>query len=153
MRRFSALLVLVCVMLCVFSGCGKYKQIKVTDFNIESLSIVGLRSANLSIRVIVDNPAGKLDVREFDGHIKYFGKVIGKVTLNPFIVGARTNRSHLVTARIDLSRDVGLGMLYNLFDKNLLSECEVDIHVKGHVGILPIHTTLERIPLKKLLEL
>lgn len=153
MRRIPALLSIVCVMVCLLGGCAKYKQIKVTDCKIESLSIIGLRSVNLSLLVNVDNPAGKLDVREFDGHLKYFGKVIGKVTLNPFVVGGRTNRSHRVTARIDLSRDVGLGMLYKLSDMNVLNECEVDIHVKGYVAGFPIHTTLERIPLKKLLEL
>ena len=151
MRRISALFAFICVVLCMFSGCSKYRQIEVTGVKVEGVSIVGLRAVNLTLAVGIDNPAGKLDVREAYGYLKHFGKVIGKVTLNPFIVNAQTNRNHTVTARVELSKDVGFKQLMSLLNVDTLYECDVDIHVKGFVAGIPLKKDFKDMPLKELL--
>ena len=151
-RLLSVLLVLCCV-LASLAGCSKYKEIKITGGKIDSVSMVGLRSINLSLTVGIDNPAGKLDVREADGVLMHFGKVIGKVTLNPFIVNERSTCDHKLTARVDISPEVGFRELMGFLDVNKLYECTVDIHVKGYVAGIPVKKNIKEIPLKELLEL
>lgn len=153
MKRISALFVVISVMLSVLAGCSKYKEIKITGGKIDSVSMTGMRSVNLGLTVGIDNPAGKLDVREADGTLTYFGKVIGKVTLNPFIVNQKTVGDHRITANVALDEGVGIRQLMELMDVNKLYECMVEVHVKGFVAGVPVQKTIKEIPLKKLLEL
>ena len=151
-RLLSVLLVLCCVLSCLV-GCSKYKEIKITGGKIDGVSMVGLRSINMSLTVGIDNPAGKLDVREADGVLMHFGKVIGKVTLNPFIGNEKSVCDHKLTARVDIAPEVGLRELMGFLDVNKLYECTVDIHVKGYVAGIPVKKNIKEIPLKELLEL
>lgn len=151
-NRFPVLFaVLLAVALCL-SGCGKYRQIKITEGKIDAVSVSGLRTINLTATVGIDNPAGRLDVREADGVLRYFGKVIGKVTLNPFIVNAKSNRNHKVTARIDLDSGVGFIELMSFLDVSKLYVCTIDIHVKGYVANMPVKINIKEIPVTKLLQ-
>lgn len=151
--RFIALFVILCLMLSALSGCGKYKQIKITGGKVETISMVGLRTINLAVVIGIDNPAGKLDVRQAEGELTHFGKVIGRVTLDPFIVNRKTCLDHRLSARIDLGSQVGFRELMTFMDVNKLQECSLDVHVKGYVAGVAIKTDIKEIPLKKLLEL
>ncbi len=135
------------------TGCGKYKDIQITGGKIEAISMVGLRAINMTLSVGMDNPAGKLDVREVSGQLTHFGKVIGKVTLDPFIVNPKTSHDHRLSARIDLSPEVGFRELMTFMDVNKLYDCTVDMYVKGFVAGVAVKKNIKEIPLKKLLEL
>ena len=151
-RRYIALSAILCLMLSCLSGCSKYKQIKVTGGKIDSIAMVGLRTINLTLTVGIDNPAGKLDVREAEGELIHFGKVIGKVTLDPFIVNPKTSHDHRLSARIDISPEVGLRELMSFMDVGKLYDCMVDVYVKGRVAGIAVKTNIKEIPLEKLLE-
>ena len=147
------LLAMVCLALSLLTGCANYKHIRVTGGKIETISMVGLRAINMTLSVGIDNPAGKLDVREVSGQLTHFGKVIGKVTLDPFIVNPKTSHDHRLSARIDLSPEVGFRELMTFMDVNKLYDCTVDMYVKGFVAGVAVKKNIKEIPLKKLLEL
>ena len=151
--RFIMLLVVVVQVLSSLTGCSRYKEIKITGGRIETVSMVGLRSINTTLTVGIDNPAGKLDVREADGELIYFGKVIGKVTLDPFIVNPKTCLDHRLSARIEVAPQVGFRELMTFMDMNKLYECTVNVHVKGFIAGVAVKKNIKEIPLKKLLEL
>ena len=146
------LLAMVCLALSFLTGCGKYKQIQITGGKIETISMVGLRAVNLTLVVGIDNPAGKLDVREVSGQLTHFGKVIGKVTLDPFIVNPKTSDDHRLSARIDIAQGVSFRELMTFMDVNKLYDCTVDMHIKGFVAGVAVKKNIKEIPLKKLLE-
>ena len=146
------LLAMVCLALSFLTGCGKYKQIQITGGKIETISMVGLRAVNLTLVVGIDNPAGKLDVREVSGQLTHFGKVIGKVTLDPFIVNPKTSDDHRLSARIDIAKGVSFRELMTFMDVNKLYDCTVDMHIKGFVAGVAVKKNIKEIPLKKLLE-
>ena len=152
-RRHIAVFAIICLMVSCLGGCSKYKQIKITGGRIDNITMVSLRTINLALVVGIDNPAGKLDVREADGELFHFGKVIGKVTLDPFIVNEKSNRDHKLTATLELSPQVGLRELMGFMDMNRLYECNVNIHIKGYVAGMPVKKNIKEMPLKKLLEL
>ena len=146
------LFAIVCLALSFLTGCGKYKEIQITGGKIETISMVGLRAINLTLSVGIDNPAGKLDIREVSGQLTHFGKVIGKVTLDSFIVNPKTSHDHRLSARIDLSPEVGFRELMTFMDINKLYDCTVDMYIKGFVAGVAVKKNIKEIPLKKLLE-
>lgn len=152
-NRNTILFAVVCLLLSCMAGCSRYQEIRITGGKIESVSMVGLRTVNLTLTVGIDNPAGKLDVREADGTLTYFGKVIGRVTLDPFIVNSKTDSDHRLSARVDISPEVGFRELMNFMDVNRLYDCTVDVHVKGFVAGVAVKKNIKDLPLKKLLEL
>lgn len=151
--RLSALVVVVCTILFCASGCTKFNEIKVTGGKISSVSMVGLKSIELNCVIEIDNPTGKLDVLVAEGDLKYFGKVLGKVTLDPVVVEARSCKEYPVVAKIAMAEGVRYRDLLELVNISKLYECTMDLHLKGKASGFPAQLSYKDVPLKKLLEL
>ena len=153
MKRYSLLLALVCAMLMSMTGCSKYKQITLSGGKIETVTLSGLRSANLVMSVNIHNPAGKLDARQIDGVLTYFGKVLGKVSVCPFIIDAKSDKAYRLTAKVELAEGVGLRQLMVLMNGSALDDCMADIDVSGYVAGIKVQKKIRNKSLKELLEL
>lgn len=152
MKKFSTLFVIVCVALAVLTGCNKNRQIEITGGNIESVSMSGMRTVNLGMMVSINNPYGKLEIREADGVLMHFGKVIGKMTLDPFVVNKKTEEEYHVKANFTLEETMGLRQIMQFVNVNVLNECTVDFHVKGRLGGIQVQKKYKNIPMKELFE-
>lgn len=152
MKRFTVLLASLCFALTMLTGCGDYEKIDVSEPKIEKISSEGFRSVNLAFSLDVDNPAKKIDIREVCCFVKLSGKVIGKMTLDPFVVGAKTKGKHHLVARVNLEQGVGLKAILKLLRAKPLGECEFDIYIKGYYGIWPFKKQFKDIPLEDLLD-
>ena len=108
MNKLSALFIALCVMLTMLTGCNKYKDIEITGGKIESISMTGLRSVNLGLAVGIDNPRGKIEIRHADGVVMHFGKVIGRVTLDPFVVEKKSAGDYHLKAVFALDENTDL---------------------------------------------
>jgi hypothetical protein len=151
--RFIILFVVVVQVLSSLTGCSRYKEIKITGGRIETVSMVGLRSINTTLTVGIDNPAGKLDVREADGELIYFGKVIGKVVVDPFTMKGRSVEIYHLNARMNLDEDISLYDVLMLLDKKFIDNCTVDVTVKGKLRSgLSKTVTKKDLPVKKLMK-
>ena len=129
--RSGILVVLMATVMLGLTGCNKLKQIRVTSFDIEAVSPQGLRSLNVFVAVGVDNPAFQIGLSEIEGTLKYSGKIIGKLAMDPFTLQAKSAE------------------IYHL---KALNECLVDIQVRPELKSgLAKTITLKDIPLKKLL--
>lgn len=143
---------LLAVLLLSIAGCRKYEQIRILSGEVESLKMNGLRSADVILKVEVANPAGRIVLEDVKGTLKYFGKVLGKVSLAPFELRPRSTEEYLVEVRVSLDRGVGLMELMNMMNADRLMECKVDISAKGKSAGVKIKREYKDIPLKKLLE-
>ena len=152
MKKFSTLFVIVCLMLSVLTGCNQKRQIEITGGNIESVSMSGMRTVNLGMMVSINNPYGKLEIREADGVLMHFGKVIGKMTLDPFVVNRKTEEEYHVKANFTLEETMGLRQIMQFVNVNVLNECTVDIHVKARLGGVQVRKRYKDIPMKELFE-
>lgn len=152
MKKFSTLFVIVCLMLSVLTGCDQKRQIEITGGNIESVSMSGMRTVNLGMMVSINNPYGKLEIREADGVLMHFGKVIGKMTLDPFVVNRKTEEEYHVKANFTLEETMGLRQIMQFMNVNVLNECTVDIHVKARLGGVQVRKRYKDIPMKELFE-
>ena len=139
-------------MLCM-TGCKGVKDIKVTSFELESISTKGLKSMDIFLKVGVDNPAKQVKISEIDGSLKHSGKVIGKLAVDPFILGAKTSDLYTLKANVSLAQGAGLKELMLLASPNGLDDCTVDFSAKAVYGkTAPMPIKMKDIPLKELLD-
>jgi hypothetical protein len=151
MRRLAALL--LAVMLVCFTGCNKFNKIKVNEVQIEKITPHGLRSIDIDLDVEVDNPAPWLKISDVEVVVRYCGKVLGKVTVDPFVLKARTVESYDIKARMALDQSVSLYEALMFLSKDFAQNCILDMTAKGSLrGGLSKTITEKDVPLKKLME-
>ncbi len=147
----------VAVMVMSLSSCGeirKIKEIDITSAQITSIIPNGLASLNLGCKVGIDNPGIQLSLSEITCDVKHFGKVLGKVAIDPFTLEARTEQTYSLHASAQLGKDLSLMEALNLLgNSNLISELTADLHARVKLkGGLSKRVTLNDIPLKKLID-
>ena len=149
------LILLLSVMLLALSGCKSVRNVKnisVSSVKVEAIAPQGLQGINVFLAIGVDNPAMQITLENINGALKYSGKVLGRVSVDPFTLQARSADIYHLRAFVTLGEDATLKDLLMLTDMTKLQECMVDVSVtprlKGGLGA-PIN--LKDIPLKKLL--
>lgn len=148
MRRLIVLT--IAVMLVSLTSCGNFRDIKVTSVAIHNVSLDGFKAMDVNLFVEIDNPAAMLKLSDMEAIVKNSGKVIGRVTVDPFTLKARQVQVYDMRARMAL--EISLMELPQLLDKNFLDNSTVDITVKGQLrGGLSKTITKNDIPLKKLI--
>ena len=81
------------------------------------------------------------------------GKVIGKLAMDPFILGAKMSDVYTLKATVSLAEGAGLMDLMVLMDKKGLDRCTIDFSAKAAYGkVAPMQIKKKDIPLKKLLD-
>lgn len=149
------LILLLSVMLLALSGCKSVRNVKnisVSSVKVEAIAPQGLQGINVFLAIGVDNPAMQITLENINGALKYSGKVLGRVSVDPFTLQARSAEIYHLRAFVTLGEDATLKDLLMLTDMTKLQECMVDVsatpRLKGGLGA-PIN--LKDIPLKKLL--
>ena len=146
-----ALVLLVVAVMCL-SGCGDVRDIKVTSVNIENISLNGFRGANVDLAVGIDNPAFQVELSEIEGSLKLSGKVLGRMTMAPFVLHARSTEIYHLKTTVNIEQGVTLRDLMVLTDMEALNRCTVDVSVRATVkgGISKV-LRFNDIPMTKLL--
>ena len=146
------LLVMMSAMLLALGGCKKIKEISVTSVKVEAIAPQGLQGINVFLAVGIDNPAMQISLENIHGALKHSGKVLGRVSMDPFTVQARSAEIYHLRAFVTIGEDGTLKDLLKLTDMARLKECTIDVsatpRLKNGLGA-PI--TLKDIPLNKLL--
>ena len=150
------LIVFLSVLVLSFSGCKgvrKVKDIKVTSVKIEAVSPQGLTALGVYLAVGIENPALQIGLEDIEGALKHSGKVLGRVTVDPFIIQARSAETYHLRAVVRIGEDATLRDLLMLTDMAQLYECTLDVSAKPRLKSgLAAPITVKDIPLKKLLE-
>ena len=145
-------LFILSVILCL-TGCKGVKDIEITSVEFESATLNGFKSVEVFLKVGVDNPAKQMRISEIDGSLIHSGKVIGKLAMDPFILGARTSDIYMLKANVSLAQGAGLKELMVLASPDGLNGCTVDFSAKATVGkSAKMPVKMKDIPLKELLD-
>ena len=152
-RRLKLVVLALVSAIFLLGGCQKIKDIRVTSAKIESLSIRGLRGADIALAIGVDNPAGQIDLSEIEGELKHSGKVLGRVAVAPVILKPKTQETYHIEATVSIAEGAGLRDLMMFTDLKKLGECMVDVSAVAKIkGAGKKKVVLNDIPLKELLE-
>ena len=143
----------LCVLVLCLSGCNKVKQIKVTSVALESVGLRGLKGLDVGVAVGIDNPAFSVDLSEIEGALKYSGKVLGRVSLDPFTLHGRSAEIYHLRALVTIEKGVGLQELIPFMKIEMLEQCTLDVSVKViYKKSVSKVLNFNDIPVKKLLE-
>ena len=150
-RKF--VIAILAASLLALGGCKKIKNINVTSATVEAISPEGLRGLNVFLAVGIDNPAMQIGLEDIHGALIHSGKVLGRVTVDPFILQARSAEIYHLKAFVTLGEDARLKDLLMLTDMAKLYECTIDVYATPRLKSgLGAPLTIKNIPLKKLLE-
>lgn len=151
MRRLVVLI--LASMLVFLTSCNNFREIKVNNAKLENVTPYGMRGVDLELSVEIDNPALQIKITDMEATIKYSGKVLGNVTVDPFTMKGKRVEEYDVKARMILDQGVMLYDLLMLLDKKFTENCLVDITVTGKLrGGLSKTITRKDVPLKKLMK-
>ena len=142
---------LAAAALCL-SGCGDIRDLEVTSVKIESVAPNGLRGVNVWLAVGIDNPAFQVGLSEIEGSLKLSGKVLGRMTMDPFVLQARSAEIYHLRTSLSIEQGVTLVEILSLTDTETLNKCLVDVSVKATLkGGISKRLNFNDIPLTDLL--
>lgn len=152
-RRIKAFILLMLAAVMSLSGCRKIRDISITSVALEAISPAGMRSLDVYLAVGIDNPAMQIELTDIQGALKYSGKIIGRLAMDPVKVQARSAEIYHVKANVSLAEGAGLKDLMVLMNEEALNSCLIDVSVRPKLKSgLSAPINLEDIPLKKLLD-
>ena len=145
-------LALLCAVTLCLSGCGDIRDLEVTSVEIESVAPNGLRGVNVWLAVGIDNPAFQVGLSEIEGTLKLSGKVLGRMTMDPFTLRARSAEIYHLRTSLNIEQGVTLTEILSLMDMETLNKCMVDVSVKATLkGGISKRLNFNDIPLTDLL--
>ncbi len=145
-------LALLCAVTLCLAGCGDIRDLEVTSVQIESITPNGLRGVNVGLAVGIDNPAFQVGLSEIEGSLKLSGKVLGRMTMAPFVLRARSAEIYHLEASLSIEQGVTLMEILSLTDMETLNKCMVDVSVKATLkGGVSKRLNFNDIPLTDLL--
>ena len=128
------ILIAVSAMALCLTGCKdiqNIKNIKVTSVAVETISPNGLRGMTVGLAVGVDNPSFHVDLSEINGALKLSGKVLGRVTMDPFTLHGKSAEIYHLRAVVTIEQGVTLNELAALLDMETLNQCMVDVSARA----------------------
>ena len=148
-RTGYALLVMLMASL-LLCGCNKFKQIRPVSAKVESVVPGGMRSLVVNMAVEIDNPAAQLALSDIEGVVTHSGKILGRVSVDPFILEAKTLSEYHLRAKISLDEGVSLFEVMTLANEKIIDECFVDVSFKASLkGGISKKMKFEALPLRK----
>lgn len=135
MKRIAKISLLLLLAAFVLTGCvSKYKKIKVSSFEVESVVPSSLRSANVVVDVGINNPAPAFQVRDIEATVKQNGNVMGLVTGEPVSVDGKCERVYRIPLQAQLAEGVGLMQLLATYKSFNPEEFTIDLHARANVA-------------------
>lgn len=141
------------VLVLLLGGCKNIKDVRVTSFKLDSIAPQGLTGLGADFTIGISNPAVQVRLEDIEGVLKRSGKVLGRLTIDPFEIQARSDMEYHLKGDLRLGEDANLKDLLQLLDASVLDEYVVDISAKArHKSGVAAPIAINDIPLKKLLE-
>ena len=128
------ILIAVSAMALCLTGCKdikNIKNIKVTSVAVETITPNGLRGMVIGLAVGIDNPSFNVDLSEINGALKLSGKVLGRVTMDPFTLHGKSAEIYHLRAVVTIEQGVTLSELAALLDMETLNQCMVDVSARA----------------------
>ena len=154
MKRVVKISLLLLLAAFVLTGCvSKYKKIKVSSFELESVVPSSLRSANVVVAVGINNPAPAFQVRDIEATVKQNGNVMGLVTGEPVSIDGKCDRVYRIPLQAQLAEGVGLMQLLATYKSFNPEEFTIDLHARAIVaGKIGKDIDYKEVPLSKFLK-
>lgn len=125
MKRFLPALLLATALLC--SCVSSYKNIRVTDCKLHSVTPTGVRSLDAIVILTVDNPASDLIIRDAQGMIKRNGENFLRINASDIFVEGKCTKDYKVPLSGEMLGKGGMLSLFSSMRGSEPSQYTVDI--------------------------
>ena len=155
-KRISyRLLLLVCVVIMSLVSCNKIREIRPTSFELVSVSPKGFYSADVDFKLGIHNPALQIGFSDIFAEVVLNGKVIGNVSVAPFVMEAKSDKKYDMNALVALNKGFSIiNLLPMMKDPESLKNAYVNVKVKATLkNGLSKELKWNEIPVEKLMKL
>lgn len=149
------LLLLVSTAILSLASCGKISEIRPTSFELESIAPKGLYSVAADFKVGIHNPTMQIALSDIFAEVMLDGKVVGNVSLAPFVMEAKSDNVYDMNALVALNKGFSIiNLLPMMKDPESLKNAYVNVKVKATLKSgLSKNLEWKEIPVEKLLKL
>lgn len=128
MKKLATIL-LACSL--ILTGCSKsFKDIKVTSFNVLSITPRGLTELIATVEVGVDNPILAFTVKDIHGGIRMDGNPCIEITSDYVMIDGSCEKTYTIPVRAKLSEEFNPFQLLTMLQNRDLSRFTVDVNAK-----------------------
>ena len=126
------ILLLVCTAVLVLASCGNIKEILPTTWEIGSISPKGLYSVEVNFKLGIYNPSMQIALSDIFAEVVVNGKVIGNVSVAPFVLEAKSEKVYDMNALLALNKGYSiLNLLPLMKDPAALKNAHVNVRVRA----------------------
>lgn len=155
-KRISyRLLLLVCVAIMSLVSCNKIREIRPTSFELVSVSPKGFYSADVDFRLGIHNPALQIGFSDIFAEVVLNGKVIGNVSVAPFVMEAKSDKVYDINALLALNKGTSvLNLIPLLKSPDAMKNAHINLRVRATLknGISK-ELVWNEVPVEKLIKL
>ena len=155
-KRISyRLLLLVCVAIMSLVSCNKIREIRPTSFELVSVSPKGFYSADVDFRLGIHNPALQIGFSDIFAEVVLNGKVIGNVSVAPFVMEAKSDNVYDMNALLALNKGTSvLNLIPLLKSPDAMKNAHINLRVRATLknGISK-ELVWNAVPVEKLIKL
>lgn len=155
-KRISyRLLLLVCVAIMSLVSCNKIREIRPTSFELVSVSPKGFYSADVDFRLGIHNPALQIGFSDIFAEVVLNGKVIGNVSVAPFVMEAKSDNVYDMNALLALNKGTSvLNLIPLLKSPDAMKNAHINLRVRATLknGISK-ELVWNEVPVEKLIKL
>ncbi len=152
---YYKVILLVCSAVLILAGCGNVKDIRPTSFHVESVAPKGLYAAEIDFKLGIHNPSLQVTLSDIFAEVTVYGKVIGNVSVAPFVMEAKSDKIYDMKALVALNKGSSiLNLIPLLKDPEALKNSFVNVRVKASLkGGLSKELKWDGLPVEKLMKL
>lgn len=155
-KRISyRLLLLVCVVIMSLVSCNKIREIRPTSFELVSVSPKGFYSADVDFKLGIHNPALQIGFSDIFAEVVLNGKVIGNVSVAPFVMEAKSDKVYDMNALLALNKGTSvLNLIPLLKNPDAMKNAHINLRVRATLknGISK-ELVWNEVPVEKLIKL
>lgn len=129
MKRVASILAIIAT-LCLFCGCGRIHDFKVTSCSVASLTPSGLKGVKAVLKIGILNPLMNLTVSDVQGVINNNGLEFATFTAGKLPIARKCEKVYPLTCSGAISKDVTLTDLLKLATTRNFDGMTMDISLK-----------------------
>lgn len=136
-------------------SCNKIREIRPTSFELVSVSPKGFYSADVDFRLGVHNPALQIGFSDIFAEVVLNGKVIGNVSVAPFVMEAKSDKVYDMNALLALNKGTSvLNLIPLLKNPDAMKNAHINLRVRATLknGISK-ELVWNEVPVEKLIKL
>lgn len=136
-------------------SCNKIREIRPTSFELVSVSPKGFYSADVDFRLGVHNPALQIGFSDIFAEVVLNGKVIGNVSVAPFVMEAKSDNVYDMNALLALNKGTSvLNLIPLLKNPDAMKNAHINLRVRATLknGISK-ELVWNEVPVEKLIKL